>query len=138
MTKKTPASKAVRRRKTTYPRGWNEKRVGEVIACYDKQTEEEELAEYEAGMQLGGLRVMLVPAELVPDVNRLIRQRREAERELAAGRPARSRSQWQFARVSAATTSAAWDCAALPHTGIMVTCRLGIASSAFRLMCVRR
>jgi hypothetical protein len=52
--------------------------VREVIAYYDKQTEEEELAEYEAGMQLDGLRVMLVPAELVPEVDRLIRQRRGA------------------------------------------------------------
>ena len=78
MKKKTPASKTVRRKKQNYPRGWNEKRVREVIAYYDKQTEEEELAEYEAGMQLEGLRVMLVPAELVPEVNRLIQQRRGA------------------------------------------------------------
>ena len=78
MKKKTPASKPARRKKQIYPRGWNEKRVREVIAYYDKQTEEEELAEYEAGMQLEGLRVMLVPAELVPEVNRLIRQRRGA------------------------------------------------------------
>lgn len=78
MKKKTPAAKAARRKKETYPRGWNEKRVREVIAYYDKQTQEEELAEYEAGMQLEGLRVMLVPAELVPEVNRLIRQRRGA------------------------------------------------------------
>jgi len=78
MKKKTPASKAARHKKQTYPRGWNEKRVREVIAYYDKQTEDEELAEYEAGMQLEGLRVMLVPAELVPEVNRLIKQRRGA------------------------------------------------------------
>jgi hypothetical protein len=78
MKKKTPALKAVRRKKQTYPRGWNEKRVREVIDYYDKQTEEEELAEYEARMRLEGLRVMLVPAELVPEVNRLIRQQRGA------------------------------------------------------------
>jgi hypothetical protein len=52
--------------------------VCKVIAYYDKQTEEEELAEYQAGIQLEGLRVMLVPVELVPEVNCLIRQRRGA------------------------------------------------------------
>jgi hypothetical protein len=56
---------AARRKKQTYTRGWSEKRVREVIAYYNKETEEEELAEYEAGMQIEGLRVMLVPAELV-------------------------------------------------------------------------
>jgi hypothetical protein len=78
MKKKTAASKAPRRKKQIHPREWNEKRVREVIAHYDKQTEEEELAEYEAGMELEGLRVMLVPTELVPEVDRLIRQRRGA------------------------------------------------------------
>jgi hypothetical protein len=78
MKKKTPAAKAARPKKQTFPRGWNDKHVREVIVYYDKQTEEEELAEYEAGMQLEGLRVMLVPAGLVPEVNRLIRQRRGA------------------------------------------------------------
>jgi hypothetical protein len=78
MKKKIPAPKTARPKKQTYPRGWNDKRVCKVIAYYDKQTEEEELAEYQAGIQLEGLRVMLVPVELVPEVNCLIRQRRGA------------------------------------------------------------
>jgi hypothetical protein len=75
---KIAASKTTNREKQIHPRGWNEKRVRDVIANYDKQTMEEELAEYEAGTQLEGLRVMLVPAELVPEVDRLIKQRQGA------------------------------------------------------------
>ena len=78
MKKRIGQSKATRRKKPVYPPGWNEKRVRDAIAYYDNQTEEEELAEYEAGMQLEGMRVMLVPIELVPEVNRLIKQRRGA------------------------------------------------------------
>jgi hypothetical protein len=87
MKKKTPGSKPARRKKQTYPRGWNEKRVREVIAHYDKQTEEEELAEYESGMQIEGLHVMLVPTELVPEVNRLITQRQGAGNGSGPARP---------------------------------------------------
>jgi hypothetical protein len=50
--------------KQRFPRGWNEKRVRDVIAYYDRQTEDEEVAEYEAAMQIEGLTVMLVPTEL--------------------------------------------------------------------------
>jgi hypothetical protein len=78
MKKQKPARNRARRKKQLFPRGWNEKRVREVIDYYDRQTEGEELAEYEASMHLEDMRVMLVPAELVPEVNRLIRQRRGA------------------------------------------------------------
>ena len=71
--------KRVGNRKTSkqrFPRGWNEKRVREVIAYYDKQTEDEELAEYQAAMQVNGKSMMLVPTKLVPEIRRLIRNRR--------------------------------------------------------------
>jgi hypothetical protein len=60
------------------PRGWNEKRIQKVIEFYDKQTEDEELAEYEAGMRIDGYTVILVPSKLVPEVHRLISRRRGA------------------------------------------------------------
>ncbi len=63
--------------KQVYPREWNEKRVREVIEYYDKQTEDEEVAEYEAAMRVNGHSVMLVPTELVPEIRRLIRKRRD-------------------------------------------------------------
>ena len=78
MKKQTAASKIRKSKKQAYPRGWNEKRVREVIAYYDRQTEDEEAAEYEAAMKTEGLTVMLVPTEFVPEVRRLIHRRRGA------------------------------------------------------------
>jgi hypothetical protein len=77
--KKQPAErKPARRRKQKLPRGWNEKRVQRVIAYYNRQTEDEELDEYEAGMKVEGLTVMLIPSDLVPEVRRLIGRKRGA------------------------------------------------------------
>ena len=69
----TPMHK--KRIRQRFPRGWNEKRVKELIAYYDKQTEDEELAEYEAAMNLKGRALMLVPIELVGEIHRLIDRR---------------------------------------------------------------
>ncbi len=77
--KKQAANRKVRKeRKQVFPKGWDEKRVREVIAYYDKQTEDEEVAEYEAAMRVQGQSVMLVPTDLVPEIRRLIRKRRGA------------------------------------------------------------
>ena len=73
--KKQTDPKSKRTKKQVFPRGWDEKRVKEVIAYYDNQTEDEELAEYEAAMKIEGESVMLVPTELVPDIRRLIARR---------------------------------------------------------------
>ena len=78
MKKRAAASKPARRKKQVFPRGWNEKKVREVIAYYNSQTEDEELAEYEAAMKVEGLTVMLVPSELVPEIRQLIGRRRGA------------------------------------------------------------
>jgi hypothetical protein len=78
MKKQAAPSKTIKRKKQVFPRGWNEKRVREVIDYYDKQTEDEELAEYEAGMKVEGMTVMLVPTKLVPEIRRLIGRRRGA------------------------------------------------------------
>jgi hypothetical protein len=78
MKKQAAASRTRRTKKQVFPRGWNEKRVRDVIAYYDRQTEDEEVAEYEAAMEIEGLTVMLVPTELIPEIRRLIRRRRRA------------------------------------------------------------
>ena len=44
----------------------------DVIAYYEKQTEDEEVAEYQAAMKVEGQTVMLVPTKLVPEIRRLI------------------------------------------------------------------
>lgn len=59
-----------------YPAGWNRKRVERVIAYYDRQTEDEELAEYEAALKVDGQSILLVPTKLVPEIRRLIARRK--------------------------------------------------------------
>jgi hypothetical protein len=66
--------------KQVFPRGWNQKRVQEVIDCYDKQTEDEEVAEYEAAMKLQDLTMMFVPRD------RLIARGRGARKVRRQGR----------------------------------------------------
>lgn len=78
MKRKAAPPPTKQRRTNRFPPGWNEKRVKAVIAYYDKQTEDEELAEYEDGMRVEGQTMMFVPTELVPEIRRLIKQRRGA------------------------------------------------------------
>jgi hypothetical protein len=77
MKKKPNAPKAKKRAKSKFPKGWNQKRVQAVIDYYDRQTEDEELAEYEAGMTINGTSMMLVPTELVPEIGKLIERRQK-------------------------------------------------------------
>ena len=76
MKKKSGSPKAKKRRKSNFPRGWDQQRVQAVIDYYDRQTEDEELAEYEAGMKIDGQSMMLVPTKLVPEIRRLIDRHR--------------------------------------------------------------
>jgi uncharacterized protein (UPF0335 family) len=69
--KKATTTRTKRVKKSQYPKGWDEKRVKAVIEFYDNQTEDEELAEYEAAMELKGQSMMLVPTELVPEIRKL-------------------------------------------------------------------
>lgn len=55
-----------------FPSGWNEKRVQNVIAYYDQQTEDEAVAEAEAALQNESSTLMAIPTELVPVVLELI------------------------------------------------------------------
>jgi hypothetical protein len=85
-----------------FPTGWDEARVQRVLEHYEKQTEDEAVAEDEAAFRLRGHTVVLVPKRLVPDVTRLIEARRShrqgrssrlnAMSEATAGRTRRSRS----------------------------------------------
>jgi hypothetical protein len=54
-----------------YPDGWDEGRVQRVLAHYAEQTENEALAEDEAGVESSET-VMSVPRYLVPKVRELI------------------------------------------------------------------
>ena len=75
------AISAVKKKKTAkqhFPKGWNEKRVAELIEYYDNQTDEEGAAEYEAGMAIDGQSMMLVPTELMPEIRKLIARHQKA------------------------------------------------------------
>lgn len=55
-----------------FPPGWDEERVQRVIAYYEKQTEEEAVAEDEAAFEYQTQTIMEIPHELVPFVRELI------------------------------------------------------------------
>jgi hypothetical protein len=55
-----------------FPPGWNAKRVQEVIARYDAQTEDEEAREIEDAIEQKGLTWIAVPSALVDKVRALI------------------------------------------------------------------
>lgn len=55
-----------------FPAGWDEERVRRVLEHYEQQTQEEAVAEDEAGIEEHSETVMDVPLELVPVVRELI------------------------------------------------------------------
>jgi len=58
--------------KSRFPPGWDEKRVREVLAHYEGQTEEEAVAEDEAAFEQEGQAFIEVPKELLPRIRSLI------------------------------------------------------------------
>ena len=58
-----------------FPAGWDDEKVRQVLAHYEKQSEDEALVEDEAGMESTET-VMTVPRDLVPKVRELIAKRR--------------------------------------------------------------
>ncbi len=61
-----------------FPRGWDEDRVRKVLAHYQRQPEDEAVAEDEAAYEADGQTVMIVPTDLVPAIRQLIARRRGA------------------------------------------------------------
>lgn len=57
-----------------FPPGWDEARVRDVIAHYDRQTADERAAEIEAALDAEGITMMAVPSELADEVRALIAQ----------------------------------------------------------------
>lgn len=57
-----------------FPAGWDEERVRKLLTSYSEQTEDEAVAEDEAGVEAGET-VMNVPHSLVPIVRELIAKR---------------------------------------------------------------
>jgi len=65
-------------KQSKFPPGWNEERVRKVVEHYERQTEEEALAEDEAALEDPTQTVMEVPRELVPAIRELIAKHRAA------------------------------------------------------------
>lgn len=59
-------------KQSKFPKGWDEERVHKVLAHYEKQTEEEALAEDETAYEDRTQTTIDVPVELVPAVRELI------------------------------------------------------------------
>ncbi len=64
--------------KQKFPPGWNEKRVREVLAHYENQTEDEQFADIEAAREAEDVTMMAIPTELVPEVRALLARKRSA------------------------------------------------------------
>jgi len=62
-------------KQTRFPPGWDEARVRKVLDHYEKQTEEEAVAEDEAARVDPGYTLMEIPNELVPTVRELLARR---------------------------------------------------------------
>ena len=60
-----------------FPKGWDERRVSELLAHYETQSEEEAVAEDKAISLDPGQTVMEIPSRLVPAVRELIARHEE-------------------------------------------------------------
>ena len=65
-------------RQTKFPPGWDEERVRRVLERYEKQSDEEAVAEDEAAYESTTHTAMEIPVELVPQVRELLAKRRAA------------------------------------------------------------
>jgi hypothetical protein len=55
-----------------YPRGWNRKRVQDVLAHYENQSDDEAIAEAEAAYRKRKSGLIEVPLKLLPQVRRVL------------------------------------------------------------------
>ena len=65
-------------KKQKYPPGWEEKRVQELIAHYENQTEDEEFADIVAAHAADDVTLMAIPTVLVPEVRALLARKQGA------------------------------------------------------------
>ena len=63
-------------KKSKFPPGWDEDRTRRVLEHYERQTEDEAVAEDEAAFEKLTETVMVVPNDLVPAVRELIAKHR--------------------------------------------------------------
>lgn len=61
-------------KKNQFPKGWDEKRVQRVLAHYENQTEEEQVAEDEKAFSNQEQTMIEVPTELMPLIREILAQ----------------------------------------------------------------
>ncbi|HVS36379.1 MAG TPA: hypothetical protein VMS17_12505 [Gemmataceae bacterium] len=59
-------------KKQDFPPGWDEKRIRDLIAYYESQTENEEFADIEAAREAEDVTMMAIPTELASEVRALL------------------------------------------------------------------
>jgi len=67
-------------KKSKFPKGWDERRVKRVLAHYEKQSEDEAVAEDEAAYETRKQTAMDIPVQLVPKVRELIAKHQALQR----------------------------------------------------------
>jgi hypothetical protein len=67
--------KARKKTRNRFPKGWDEKKIKDLIDHYENQGEDEAAAEDEAAYNSTRTTMMAVPVELVPQVQKLIAKR---------------------------------------------------------------
>jgi hypothetical protein len=72
MKKQTKTRRRAKQPLNKYPRGWNRKKVQDLINYYENQTESEAVAEAEAAFNDPEQTVVLVPRALLPKVHKLL------------------------------------------------------------------
>jgi hypothetical protein len=80
-------------RTSTYPPGWDEQRVREVLAHYEEQGEDEAVAEDEASFGRHTKTTVEVPHELLPAVRDLIAAHARNHLEDGSSRPPKEQSE---------------------------------------------
>ena len=68
-----------------FPPGWDEKRVREVLAHYEEQTEDEQFAEIEAAREAEGMTLIAVPTELASEVRALLARKHGPDQMAGSG-----------------------------------------------------
>lgn len=72
----TAATPEEEMKQPNFPQGWDEERVRRVLEHYEKQSDEEAVAEHEAACQSTTHTAMEIPVDLVPQVRELLAKRR--------------------------------------------------------------
>lgn len=66
-------------KKSKFPEGWDEKRIGAVLAHYEKQTQEDAMAEDEDAFRNRTRTSMEVPTQLVSKIRELIAKNKASQ-----------------------------------------------------------